>query len=122
MSGGSDMSTSESKQCRQLSDPERCKLVMEELTWQMQTISEEAYFSRWGYQIEDLLPPILLEVAANGQSVDFQGAYIRPLYARWLVSLAEELGHWITLDGRGNPIPYHPPALTASPGGTAEEP
>ena len=65
--------------------------------------------------MEDLLPPVLLTVAARDQTADFQGAYIRPLYARWLVSLAEELGHWIKLDDRGNPIPYHPPTLIATP-------
>jgi hypothetical protein len=99
-----------SSQPRKHPDPDRHKLVMEELARQMQAISEEAFCSSWGYRIEDLLPPVLLAVAASGQAADFQGASIRPLHAQWLVSLAEELGQWVTLDHQGNPVPYHPPS------------
>ena len=91
--------------------PARQQLLIEELARQMQEISEKACFSRWGYQVEDLLPPVLVSVAASGQSADFQGAFITPLYAQWLVSMSEELGHWVNLDNQGNPFPYHPPTL-----------
>jgi hypothetical protein len=80
--------------------PARKRLLKAELGRQMRIISEEASCSLWAYKIEDELPPLLIEGAAKQQPVNYQGVEISPVYSQWLVSLANELGHWVN-QGQG---------------------
>ena len=67
----------------------------------------------WAWQIEDELPPLLQKAAASQQPVQYQGETLSPLHADWLVSMAEELGHWVTLGDGGEYVP-HVPKIVAS--------
>jgi hypothetical protein len=82
--------------------------ILLELGRQMSVISEAAAYSRWAYQVEDELPPLLCKASRSGRPAYYQGVDMSPVYADWPVSLAEELGHRVTQDGGGNVVPHVP--------------
>lgn len=84
----------------------RRQLLMDELKRQMSGISEEAFCAAWDYRVADELPPVLVDAAASGFPRSYHGAVIWPLHAAWLVSLATELGHWVTNE-QGKVVAYH---------------
>jgi hypothetical protein len=91
--------------------PKRQRLLKQELGRQMRIISEEVACSLWAYKIEDELPPLLIEGAARQEVVNYKCIEISPVYSDWLVSLANELGHWVN-QGRGKGyIRYVPKTL-----------
>jgi predicted transcriptional regulator len=88
--------------------PERRAMLKRELGRQMASISEEASCSSWAWRIEDELPPLLEQAAFSQQPVQYQGVALSPLYADWLVSMAVELGHWVTQGDGGEYVPHLP--------------
>ena len=81
------------------------------LAGRLRAISEEAACSLWAYQIEEELPPLLIEGARQRRAVNYRGVKISPIYAEWLVSIAGELGHWVTQGSGEGYILYAPKSL-----------
>jgi hypothetical protein len=75
--------------------------VMAELGSQMRAISEEAACSGWDYRAPDGLPRACRAISESGKPGDFLGAPISVALARWLVAMAEHLGHWVDSDAKG---------------------
>jgi len=87
---------------------ERRAMLQHELGRQMSIISEEAFCSSWAWRIEDELPPLLAQAAMSQQPVLYKGAELSPLLVEWLVAMAQELGHWVTVGAGGEYIPHTP--------------
>ena len=105
------MSDTESGRGRGIMDepaPERRRQLQAELGRQMSMISEEASCSTWAWRMEDELPPLLVEAAAHQRPTVYRGVEISPIYASWLVSMAKELGHWVTQGQGGEYVPFFP--------------
>ena len=73
----------------------RRDMVMRELGRQMSRISEEAAYSLWAWHMEDELPAVLYAATLSGSPGHYRGVEISPVYATWLTTLADELGHWV---------------------------
>jgi len=95
----------------------RRAMLKRELGRQMSIISEDASCSIWAWRIEDQLPPLLQQAAVSQQPVHYDGVELSPLHANWLVSMAEELGHWVTKGPGGEYAPHVP---TKASSGLAE--
>ena len=90
------------------SNPERRAMAKRELGRQMSIISEDASCSTWAWRIEDELPPLLQQAAVSAHPVQDESVVLSPLHADWLVSMAEELGHWVTKGPGGEYVPHVP--------------
>jgi len=100
--------------------------LMAELGQRMSRISEEATCSSWHDRINEELPEACYAIARRARPGGLDTTLISVLEARLLVSLAEELGHWVTrAPGRRGWMPHIPEAMKgrASPTGhTAASP
>lgn len=86
--------------------------LMAELGQRMSRLSEEATCSTWHYRVEEELPQVCYEVVQQARAGTFDTTVISVHEARLLVSLAEELGHWVTrLPGRRGWMPHVPKAM-----------
>jgi hypothetical protein len=87
---------------------DRRDAVLQELGRQMSIISEDASCSGWTWQLENELPQVLLDAVRSRRPAYYADVEISLVYADWLVSLADELGHWVTLSKGGSFVAHIP--------------
>jgi hypothetical protein len=86
--------------------------LMAELGQRMSRISQEATCSSWHDRNNEELPQMCYEIIRRARPGALDTTLISVLEARLLVSLAEELGHWVTrLPGRRGWMPHIPKAM-----------
>ncbi|MBX9656755.1 hypothetical protein K2Y11_24315 [bacterium] len=89
--------------------------LLGELGTRMSRLSAEATCSVWHQRADEELPRICYKVARLGTPASFDTVIVSVLEARLLVSIAERLGHWVTLrPGRRGWMPHVPAAMKVS--------
>jgi hypothetical protein len=84
--------------------------LMGELGRQMSAILEEATCCGWDYRIAEEVPRVCYAIVEKNKAGDFMLTPISLPLARWLVAMAEYLGHWVD-SGGGGWKPYVPEAM-----------
>lgn len=75
--------------------------LVAELGRQMSAISEEATCCGWEDRIAEEMPRVCYAIVEKNEPGDFMLTPISVPLARWLVAMAEHLGHWVDWGGGG---------------------
>jgi hypothetical protein len=87
------------------------EVLMAEMGQQMRAISEEATCCGWDFRVAEEVPRVCYAIIDANQAGDFMLTPISLPLARWLVAMAEYLGHWVDSGDGGGWAPYVPEAM-----------